>query len=179
MNPISEDRPEINEGKVTYTYDDNDRLLYRNVYDGDRARRSIFNSGTVGNNLNFKPIKLLYQDVYLYNNAGVCDIKRIYQPEIDITGYRDDDAFARVIAFVTCKSKVLATGFIWNASKENLLESFLYPNKNLFNNADYKGKRAVGELKKTIINFSTIHVKAYVVMETGTLFSKTITIEAE
>lgn len=178
MNPILEDKPEINEGKVTYTYDDNDRLLYRNVYDGDRARRSIFNSGTVGNNLNFKPVKLLYQDVYLYNNAGVCDIKRIYQPEIDITGYRDDDSFARITAYVTCKSKVLATGFIHAESKEDLLQSFLYPNQGLYNNADYKGKNAIGELKKLIANFNTIYVKAYVVMETGTLFSKTITIEA-
>ena len=88
---IEENRPEPNEGKVTYTYDHLDRLLYRNVYQGDvpHLRQAPYRvqSGTGGTGKlagQRKPKKLLYQDYYTYNNNGLRSVRRIYQPIVEI-----------------------------------------------------------------------------------------------
>jgi hypothetical protein len=175
-----QDRPEVIEGKVTYTYDDNDRLLYRNVYEGDRIGRSTLFADSASFSRQDKPKKLLYQDVYLYNNNGLSDIKRIYQPTIDIMGVRNDNDAAVITAHITCRSKVLCSGFIYNddlnPDKESILKKFLYPSR-LLSNSQFRGRRAVGTIQTTIPNNVLLHVKAYAMMETGTLFSKTLTID--
>jgi hypothetical protein len=173
----ADDRPEPIEGKVTYTYDDHDRLLYRNVYEGDRIDKSSFFDNPTPNSINDRPKKLLYQDVYLYNNHGVADIKRIYQPVIDILGVRDGNDYAAVTAHITSRSKVLGSGFIYSESKESLLSQFLYPQPSL-GSTSFKGRHAAGTITQTIAINNTLYIKAYAIMETGTLFSKTLTLEA-
>lgn len=181
------DTPEPNEGLVTYTYDDYDRLLYRNVYQTDiKTQRSRFSSGsTLNSNTDFKPKKLLYQDVYDYNNLGQSTVKRVYQPVIEfVSAVRDSSTSAIIIltANITCKSQVVASGFVsTTVSKEALLGAFLTPNttsgNDLYDTASFRGENAVGTIVHTITQSPAaeiIWIKAYAVVATGTLFSKTI-----
>jgi hypothetical protein len=188
MDITNIDKPEENEGLVTYTYDDYDRLLYRNVYQGDRSRRSRFFLKSDG----FQPTvweqadkigpkKLLYQDVYSYNNStGQKEVRRVYQPIIEISGIRDQSGYAVATANIICRSNVFASGFIYDTNKEALLQQFLYPSSersdNLYRTATAIGKDGVGTIQTTIQNTATLYVKAYAIVETGTLFSKTIEI---
>lgn len=197
---IDENRPEPNEGKVTYTYDHLDRLLYRNVYQGDAAHRR----GTKNTNDNptvikvagaRKPKKLLYQDYYTYNNNGLRSVRRIYQPIVETPTLTLDDNGYTVKANILCKSPIIASGFIWinetnaDTAKAKLMYKSMYTqaslainvyNINPFDLGDgvegirFIGREAVGTISYPLNSGITHYLKAYAQVETGTLFSKTI-----
>lgn len=178
------DTPEPNESLVTYTYDDYDNLIYRNVYDGDRnsfsRRFGLYNDGfPVSNNTNFAPKKLLYQDVYTYNKTtGQRETRRVYQPIIEISGERPSTPTVNVWANIVCRSNVLASGFITSTDKEAFVGQFLYPVQRSLFSAGFKGKNATGYITQTFAETATLYIKAYAMIETGVLFSKTLTILA-
>ena len=190
-----ENRPEPNEGKVTYTYDHLDRLLYRNVYQGDapHLRQSPTGTGKLAGQR--KPKKLLYQDYYTYNNNGLRSVRRIYQPIVEILPavYDGDQDLNVLKANIICKSPVIASGFIWietndtNEGKIKLMYKSMYTtNKFVFGDNPahleddvylfrFLGSNAVGPITYTLSN-APHFAKAWAQVETGTLFSKTIQI---
>lgn len=201
---IEENRPEPNEGKVTYTYDHLDRLLYRNVYQGDvphlrQASQGGYYSGYSDGTGKLagqrKPKKLLYQDYYTYNNNGLRSVRRIYQPIVEILPavYDEDPDTYTVTANIICKSPVIASGFIWiettdaGEGKAKLMYKSMYTNNkfvldygsNTFDlNDDVQGIRFTGRNALGAIthtlNVNGNFIKAWTQIETGTLFSKTI-----
>lgn len=203
---IEENRPEPNEGKVTYTYDHLDRLLYRNVYQGDVPHlRQAWSGGNYSGSTNStgklagqrKPKKLLYQDYYTYNNNGLRSVRRIYQPIVEILPavYDGDQDLNVLKANIICKSPVIASGFIWietndtNEGKIKLMYKSMYTtNKFVFGGIPFDmgdsvylfrflGSNAIGPITHSITpSGPTMHIKAWAQVETGTLFSKTIQI---
>jgi hypothetical protein len=200
---IDENRPEPNEGKVTYTYDHLDRLLYRNVYQGDvphlrqTSERSYIGSGGTGKLAGQrKPKKLLYQDYYTYNNNGLRSVRRIYQPIVETPSFsRDENDYPILATNIICKSPVIASGFMWiqagdsNEGKIKLMYKGMYTtNKFVIGNNPihleddvylfrFLGSNAVGPITYTLNSNATYFVKAWAQVETGTLFSKTIQID--
>jgi hypothetical protein len=200
---IDENRPEPNEGKVTYTYDHLDRLLYRNVYQGDVPHlRAVptgvgqYNSGNPASTGKLigqrKPKKLLYQDYYTYNNNGLRSVKRIYQPIVEAPTFNFDDGINTIKTNILCKSPVIVSGFMYiqtgdeNEAKAKLMYKSMYTSIILVggfnNNGDlgdnvssvrFIGKNATGTITHTLPN-SVYYLKAFAQIETGTLFSKTI-----
>jgi hypothetical protein len=174
------DQPKENEQYVKYVYDDKDRLILRNVYQAD------VNYSGIRRNRNYKkPKKLLYQDLYTYRNSQTPDYcRRIYQPNIaPPTGTR----VGSTVSFETniiSKSKVLASGFMWYTEKDLLMKKAQYPDYNALyrssgsaNNKTFaEDTNNVGKLNHTITSASTVYVKAYCMLETGILFSKTLTL---
>jgi hypothetical protein len=173
---------------VTYTYDEWDRILYKNVYKTDVPYRSAINANN-GNIQNLdtsvkRPKQLLYQDVYTYKKGirrVAPAIRRVYQPVIDFTATKVSNIITLKSSFM-CKSKVLASGFIWSTSSSDATvgEAMMPPNYfkgggNLPRQV-YTGANALGTKIHTINSGSTHYVKAFVQIETGTLFSKTITV---
>jgi hypothetical protein len=202
---IDENRPEPNEGKVTYTYDHLDRLLYRNVYQGDVPHlRAVPNGGsyTSGSSATGKvagqrkPKKLLYQDYYTYNNNGLRSVRRIYQPIVEAPSFsRDENDYPILRTNIICKSPVIASGFMWvqtndsNDGKIKLMYKSMYTtNKFVIGNNPihleddvylfrFLGSNAVGPITYTLNSYAIHFVKAWAQVETGTLFSKTIQID--
>ena len=201
---IDENRPEPNEGKVTYTYDHLDRLLYRNVYQGDvphlRQTSGLDASGIGGGTGKLagqrKPKKLLYQDYYTYNNNGLRSVRRIYQPIVETPSFsRDENDYPILATNIICKSPVIASGFMWiqagdsNEGKIKLMYKGMYTtNKFVIGNNPihleddvylfrFLGSNAVGPITYTLNSNATYFVKAWAQVETGTLFSKTIQID--
>jgi hypothetical protein len=192
---IEENRPEPNEGKVTYTYDHLDRLLYRNVYQGDVPHLRAVPNGTGKLAGQRKPKKLLYQDYYTYNNNGLRSVRRIYQPIVETPSFsRDENDYPVLRTNIICKSPVIASGFMWvqtndsNNGKIKLMYKSMYTtNKFVIGNNPihleddvylfrFLGKNAVGPIAYTLNN-DYYFVKAWAQVETGTLFSKTIQID--
>jgi len=196
---IEENRPEPNEGKVTYTYDHLDRLLYRNVYQGDAAHKRFTGvqddlpqkALIVGER---KPKKLLYQDYYTYNNNGLRSVRRIYQPivEAPTSTYNSSLSAYTIKTNILCKSPVIVSGFMYiqtgdeNEAKTKLIYKSMYTPIKLvrgFSNdgslgdnvssVRFTGKNATGTITHTLPNESH-YLKAFAQIETGTLFSKTI-----
>ena len=202
---IDENRPEPNEGKVTYTYDHLDRLLYRNVYQGDVPHlrqtnvRSFADSGGTGKLAGQrKPKKLLYQDYYTYNNNGLRSVRRIYQPIVETPSFSRDANYRPILTTnIICKSPVIASGFMWiqtydsNEGKIKLMYKGMYTtNKFVIGNNPihledevylfrFLVSNAVGSITYTLNSNVTYFVKAWAQVETGTLFSKTIQINEE
>jgi hypothetical protein len=194
---IDENRPEPNEGKVTYTYDHLDRLLYRNVYQGDAAHKRFTGvlddqprkAIIVGER---KPKKLLYQDYYTYNNNGLRSVRRIYQPIVEAPTFTFHEGDYTIKTNIICKSPVIASGFMWiqtndsNDAKIKLMYKGMYTPIKLvrgYNNdgdlgdnvysVRFIGKNATGTITYILPN-NAYYLKAFAQIETGTLFSKTI-----
>lgn len=188
MNEVKEDY-----NLVTETYDEWDRLLYVNYFRSDVPYR-----GAIGGSFGLgvlsipsedrRPKKLLYQDVYTYKEGTrrvAPAVRRVYQPEIDFSASRDGSTITLTGHFI-CRSKVLASGFIWNTtSADRTMLEALTPQNYFKPSIDavpgitrqvYTGSNALGTKTYTIDNNDTHFIKAFVQIETGTLFSKTITI---
>lgn len=179
------DQPKENELLVKYIYDDMDRLILRNVYQIDTNTSSL-RGGSFPNKYT-RPKKLLYQDLYTYRNSQNPDYsRRIYQPVITPpTGTRNGSTVSFSTSII-CKSTVYGSGFIWRESKDDLLIITQAPpykflagsNAGVFTSG-YKGftlDSAIGQLNHTITTASTMYIKAYCMIETGILFSKTLTL---
>lgn len=178
----------FNENLVTYTYDEWDRVLYKNVFRIDVPYRSSVNAqnNSIQNipQQDRKPKKLIYQDVYTYKNGTrkvAPSIKRVHQPVIEFSASRVSNIIT-LNGDITCRSKVLASGFIWSTTgvDATVAEAMMPPN--YFKGAAsatrqiYTGANALGTLTHTLTSASTHYVKAFAQVETGTLFSKTITV---
>jgi hypothetical protein len=183
MNDIREDY-----NLVTETYDEWDRLLYVNYFKTDVPYRSAINAKD--GNIQFldsgerRPKKLLYQDVYTYKEGTrrvAPAIRRVYQPVIDFSASRNGSVITLNGSFI-CRSKVLTSGFIWSSDPQSVMNEALMP-PNYFKNSSglndrqlYRGANALGLRTHVINSASTRHIKAFVQIETGTLFSKTISV---
>jgi len=175
-----------NENLVTYTYDEWDRILYKNVYKTDVPYRSAINANEgniqVLDEAVKRPKQLLYQDVYTYKEGMkrvAPTIKRIYQPVIEFTATRVGSTITMKGSFM-CRSKVLASGFIYVTDPEDLKRIIMQPS-NYFKgtntpNRTYRGSEALGTKIHTQNIGSSLSMRAFVQIETGTLFSKTITL---
>jgi hypothetical protein len=174
------DQPKENELFIKYIYDDMDRLILRNVYEFD------FNNNGPGKKRKYiKPKKLLYQDVYKYRNSqSPDDVRRIYQPIIaPPTGTRNGSTVTFTTT-INCRSTIKTSGFIWSGDFQSLMFRAQYPKYNDFRSPNdgtftqstknYTFQNATGQLTHTITTASTVYVKAFCMIETGILFSKTI-----
>jgi hypothetical protein len=175
------DQPKENELFIKYIYDDMDRLILRNVYE--------FNVGAKApiKNTPNKPKKLLYQDVYRYgNNQDPNNVKRIYQPIITPpTGTRNGSNISFTSTF-TCRSNVETYGFIWRSSLDQLMMEAQYPSIGDFRNTNpgllndgrlvLQNISGLGQVTHTLTTASTLYIKAFCMIETGILFSKTLTL---
>ncbi len=172
------DQPKENEQYVKYVYDDKDRLYLRNVY-----QLSLTKSGPFNVNIN-KPKKLIYQDIYIYRNSQNPDeIRRIYQPIIEPpTGTRVGSTLTFTSNIIS-KSTVYASGFIFDGDIETLMKRVQYPDYGRLMTSSpsteargFTGNNAVGIITHTRNSASTLYIKAYCMVETGILFSKTLTL---
>jgi hypothetical protein len=173
------DQPKENEQYVKYVYDDKDRLYLRNVY-----QLSLTKSGPLNVAIN-KPKKLIYQDIYIYRNSQTPDeIRRIYQPIIEPpTGTRVGNTLTFTSNIIS-KSPVYASGFIFDGNIETLMKRAQYPDyRNLMsppsnspNTRSFTSNNAIGIITHTRNSASTLYIKAYCMVETGTLFSRTLTL---
>lgn len=175
---------EMKANKITYTYDQYDRVYLKNYYLGTVQRARYF----VGrpNNLSATPKKLLYQDVYRYksNNANQPHfVDRIYQPIVATPRLIRDAVFPNTAitatASVVCKSAIVQSGFVYALSTDALAIKTLYPGKSFWNNGyadafiySQLGSNGIGQLTWNFVEAATVYVKAYCTMETGVLFSK-------
>ena len=186
---ITDYTPNETENLVTYTYDDYDRLLYRNVYRGVAS----FRVGQIDPGWTKKPKKLLYQDVYTYEGMKRINpsIKRVYQPVLDFVSLIRDGSsghFVTAIGNFTCRSPILVSGFIWSINSNLLLniatkpKNFLKENPIASNVGSASGFQkflnpsTFGQKIYTFENASTVYVKMFAQIETGTLFSKTLSV---
>jgi len=178
--------PEMKANKITYTYDQYDRVYLKNYYLGTvpRAIRSRFKGDAGLPSQNTIPKKLLYQDVYRYksNTAGQpYSIDRIYQPVVSIPILTRVGSNITATVSVVCKSPIVQSGFIYSISNE-LRVATLYPGAEFWYSSAtgnmYKANRnsGIGKLTWVITEASTIYLKAFCTMETGVLFSKVVTI---
>jgi hypothetical protein len=175
------DQPKENELFIKYIYDDMDRLILRNVYEFNVGAKAPIKTSPN------KPKKLLYQDVYRYgNNQDPNIVKRIYQPIITPpTGTRDGSNISFTSTF-TCRSNVERYGFIWRNSLDTLMMEAQYPdipNYKFDQGATLvsgrrvlQGASGLGQLTHTLTTASTLYIKAFCMVETGILFSKTLTL---
>ena len=172
---------------VTETYDDWDRLIYKNYYRAVVPSRqgSIPWLSYYPNNK--KPKKLLYQDVYVYEGKKRIQshIKRVYQPMIDFIGLQRNSNNVTATANFSCGSIILVSGFIWSDTIDKLANLMCRPPNFLVEDFDNTGNgtqkylenNTVGQKVYTITGSSSpVYVKAFAQIETGTLFTKTLNI---
>jgi len=168
--------PEMKANKITYTYDQYDRLYLKNYYLGTvpRARYRRYKSSSP------KPKKLLYQDVYRYRSNTANQpyfVDRIYQPVISTPVLtRDASNNITATASVVCKSPIVQSGFIYDYDPNALAVHVLYPSADFWrggNNANI-GNNGIGQITLSFntVTYSAVYVRAYCTMETGVLFSK-------
>jgi len=172
------DQPKENEQYVKYVYDDKDRLYLRNVY-----QLTLTKSGPLNVSID-KPKKLIYQDLYIYRNSQNPDeIRRIYQPIVEPpTGARVGNNLTFTSNIIS-KSTVYASGFIFDENIETLMKRAQYPNyseyrlsSNISNRRVFEGSSAVGNISHSMTIAPTLYIKAFCMIETGILFSKTLTL---
>jgi hypothetical protein len=175
------DQLKENELFVKYIYDDMDRLILRNVYQFNVGAKAPIKTSPI------KPKKLLYQDVYRYGNSqDPNSVKRIYQPIITPpVGTRNGSNISFTSTF-TCKSNVETYGFVWRDSLNSLMMEAQYPNiPNLKIGTQgtliegrkvLQGHSGLGSLTHTLVTANTLYIKAFCMVETGILFSKTLTL---
>lgn len=180
MNEVKE-----NYNLVTETYDDLDRLIYKNYY------RTVTTYLITGYSPTYKRTKkLLYQDVYVYEGKKRIQshIKRVYQPIIEFTSLTRQNSDVTATANIACGSIVQASGFVWSDVPDKLVNlmcrppNFLYegfyPSTNNGGTYKFLQPNAVGQKIHTITNESGIYFKAFAQIETGVLFSKTLYVDA-
>ena len=162
--------------KITYTYDQYDRVYLKNYYLGTvpRARYNRTKS-----NSPFVPKKLLYQDVYRYRSNTANQpyfIDRIYQPIISTPVLTRNSTVVTATASVTCKSPILQSGFIYDSNTSLLKILTLYPNAGFWQGGQNKllGNNGMGKITLQFDGGAGVYVKAYCTMETGVLFTKTV-----
>jgi len=177
------DQPKENELLVRYVYDDIDRLILRNVYQID-TNTSGLRGGSFPRKYT-RPKKLLYQDLYTYRNSQTPDYsRRVYQPIIaPPTGTRNGSTVSFSTSII-CKSTIYGSGFIWRGSKNDLLLITQAPsyrelassNTGVFLDGRkvFTLESAIGQLNHTITTASTMYIKAFCMIETGILFSRTL-----
>jgi hypothetical protein len=169
--------PEMKANKITYTYDQYDRVYLKNYYLGTvpRARYGRYKSSSP------IPKKLLYQDIYRYRSNTANEpyfIDRIYQPIISIPVLSRNGNDVTAIASVVCKSPIVQSGFIYNTDVNALAVATMYPGIGFWRggiNANI-GNNGIGQINLLFTDPATVYVKAYCTMETGVLFSKAVSI---
>jgi hypothetical protein len=174
---------------VTETYDDWDRLIYKNYYRGVVPSRKGITSPN-----NKKPKKLLYQDVYVYEGKKRIHshIKRVYQPMIDFIGLArggSENTIITATANFSCGSIILVSGFVWSANQDSLANLMCSPPNFLVKSfgdepnalflrgtQKYLENNTLGQKVHSITEAGTVYFKAFAQIETGTLFSKTLSV---
>jgi hypothetical protein len=168
-------------GTVTYTYDELDRVYLRNVYKDDtvqRARNPFGGSGQgsiIGGPQ--KPKELIYQDIHYYNtNTGdISYVKRLYKPTIS-TPVNDSGT---ITATVSSESHIIAAGFHYNSNENDFCFTVIQPRLLTKLNYYWYYTTNIPLLSTVTITKASAGVgyyKTFAVTETGTLFSKTLTI---
>ncbi|MFZ4600635.1 MAG: hypothetical protein ACOYNN_18485 [Terrimicrobiaceae bacterium] len=173
------------EGTVTYTYDELDRVYLRNVYKDDTVQRAR-NQGFGGNSQGLsiggpqKPKELIYQDIHYYNtNTGDFSyIKRLYKPFMSVP----KNMGGTITATVSSQSHIIAAGFHYqNSANETqfcfrVVQPFLLTQLNSYwhHTTNIPLLSAV-TITKSAAGGSGFY-KTFAIIETGTLFSKTLTI---
>lgn len=169
------------EGTVTYTYDELDRVYLRNVYKDDTVKRARGPQGggalTLGPQ---KPKELIYQDIHYYNtNTGdVSYIKRIYKPHIS-TPINDSGT---ITATVSSESHIIAAGFHYKPTADEKEFCFIVVQPKLLNQLGqyWHYTTNIPLLSSVTLTKAAAaspgYYKTFAVIETGTLFSKTLTI---
>jgi len=169
------------EGTVTYTYDELDRVYLRNVYKDDTVQRARSPYPTSSHGLVIggpqKPKELIYQDVHYYNtNTGdISYIKRLYKPTISTPVNNS----GTITATVSSESHIIAAGFHYSNNENNFCFTVIQPNLLTRLNSYWHYTTNIPLLSAVTITKASAGVgyyKTFAVIETGTLFSKTLTI---
>lgn len=172
------------EGTVTYTYDELDRVYLRNVYKDDTVQRARGVPNTSGQGVPFggpqKPKELIYQDVHYYNTniGGISYIKRIYKPHIGTP----KNVSGTITATVSSQSHIIAAGFHYKPTADQKEFCFIVVQPKLLPNlSQYWHYTTNIPLLSSVTLTKTAaaspgYYKTFAVIETGTLFSKTLTI---
>lgn len=167
-------------GTVTYTLDELDRVYLRNVYKDDTVQRAR-NPG-IGNTGGLvlspqKPKELIYQDVHYYNTnvGGLAKIKRLYKPQISTP----IDAGGTITATVSSESHIIAAGFHYSANEDSFLFKVIQPR--LLNQISSYWHHTFTVPIGTAVTLTKAsagggYYKAFAIIETGTLFSRTLAI---
>ena len=171
------------EGTVTYTYDELDRVYLRNVYKDDTVQRvrnnNKMNSSSQGKSIApQKPKELIYQDVHYYNTniGGISQVKRIYKPYISTPVNNS----GTITATVSSQSHIIAAGFHYNDNETNFCFRVIQPfllnqlGSYWYHTTDIPLLSAV--TMTSPVTGGAGFYKAFAVTETGTLFSRTLTI---
>ena len=170
---------------VTYTYDHLDRILYKNVYqweaphitsDGQNPPYDSFRNVDLKDRLQKK---LLYQDVHVYkkNSRLPNAVKRVYQPLIDFYSATRNGNNLLFKANITCKSKIIASGFVFNISVQSLANVCYYPPNFLYDQSSFNTivktkENAIGTITGSTTTSQPLYVRAFAQTETGILFSR-------
>jgi len=169
------------EGTVTYTYDELDRVYLRNVYNDDTVQRARAPNGTsqgwVIGGKEQKPKKLIYQDIHYYNtNTGnISYVKRLYKPTISTPVNNS----GTITATVSSVSHIIAAGFHYSNNENDFCFTVIQPNllTRLNSYWHYTTTIPLGTtVTLTKASAGAGYYKTFAVIETGTLFSKTLTI---
>ena len=168
-------------GTVTYTYDELDRVYLRNVYKDDTVQRARNQFGGSGQGSIIggpqKPKELIYQDIHYYNtNTGdISYVKRLYKPTIS-TPVNDSGT---ITATVSSESHIIAAGFHYNNNENDFCFTVIQPRLLTQLNYYWYHTTNIPLLSTVTITKASAGVgyyKTFAVTETGTLFSKTLTI---
>jgi hypothetical protein len=169
-------------GTVTYTYDELDRVYLRNVYKDDTVQRAR-NPGRGGSSQGLsiggpqKPKELIYQDIHYYNTntGGISYVKRLYKPTISTPVNNS----GTITATVSSESHIIAAGFHYNNNENDFCFTVIQPR--LLTQLDnyWHHTTNIPLLSTVTITKASAgdgYYKTFAVTETGTLFSKTLTI---
>lgn len=170
------------EGTVTYTYDELDRVYLRNVYKDDtvqRARTTYGGSGSQGFTIGGpqKPKELIYQDVHYYNTntGGVSYVKRIYKPTLTTPVSSN----GTITATVSSQSHIIAAGFHFNSDENLFCYQVIQPRLLTQLNSYWHFTTNIPLLSSVLLSKAGAgpgYYKTFAITETGTLFSKTLTV---
>ena len=170
------------EGTVTYTYDELDRVYLRNVYKDDTVQRARSPGGGQGTVIGGpqKLKELIYQDVHYYNtNTGDFSyIKRLYKPFMSVP----KNLGGTITATVSSESHIIAAGFHYKPTADEREFCFIVVQPKLLTQLNQYWHHTTNipllssvTLTKTAAA-SPGYYKTFAVIETGTLFSRTLTI---
>ena len=181
--------------KITYTYDQYDRVYLKNYYLGITGNVKPQGQSLQTKGIARVPKKLLYQDIYRYSSNTAnqpCSIDRAYQPVISTPVITRNGSNFTATASVACKSIIIQSGFVYMLSQDELAMQTLYPTPNYQTNGSYSpsskknyaaplgnlyklaGYNGLGTITWTATQASTVYLKAFCAIETGVLFSKMV-----
>lgn len=173
------------EGTVTYTYDELDRVYLRNVYKDDTVQRArnqyIPNNSSRGLVIGGpqKPKELIYQDVHYYNTntGGISYVKRLYKPYLTTPV----NAGGTITATVSGQSHIIAVGFHFKSSAQEKEFCFTVIQPFLLTQLNSYWHHTTNIPLQTPVTITKASAgagfyKTFAVIETGTIFSKTLTI---